>query len=212
MLRCLKQRRLLFKLEKCEFHQFNVEFLEFVIRIKGMCMNSIKLKAIKKWSKSTSVKEVQAFLRFVNYNRKFIKNYFKKVISLINLTIKDKPWNWEIKKRQAFERLRDVCLQQSILQMFNSKKSIRIETNASNLIIDACLNQENEGKQHFVTYFSRKLSSTKQNYDIHDKKLLAIIIFLKTWKIYVEEALELTIYTNHKNLLQFIIIKQLNRR
>ena len=48
MLRCLKQRRLLFKLEKCEFHQFNVEFLEFVIRIKEVCMNSIKFKTIKK--------------------------------------------------------------------------------------------------------------------------------------------------------------------
>ena len=63
-----------------------------------------------------------------------------------------------------------------------------------------------------MTYFSRKFSSIKQNYDIHDKKLLAIIISLKTWRIYVEGALELTIYTNHKNLLQFIIIKQLNRR
>ena len=55
-----------------------------------------------------------------------------------------------------------------------------MKTNALNLIIDACLNQENEGKQHFVTYFSRKLSSTKQNYDIHDKELFAIIIALGT--------------------------------
>ena len=47
MLRCLKQRRLLFKLEKCEFHQFNVEFLEFVIKIEKMRMNLVKLKAIK---------------------------------------------------------------------------------------------------------------------------------------------------------------------
>ena len=47
VLRCLEQRRLLLKLEKCEFHQFNIEFLEFVIKIKGVCMNSIKLKAIK---------------------------------------------------------------------------------------------------------------------------------------------------------------------
>ena len=64
--------------------------------------------------------------------------------------------------------------------MFNSKKSIRIKTYALNLIIDACLNQENEDKQHFVTYFSRKLSPIKQNYDIHDKELLAIIISLET--------------------------------
>ena len=63
--------------------------------------------------------------------------------------------------------------------MFNSKKSIRIKTNASNLIIDACLNQKDKDKQHFMTYFSKKFSSTKQNYNIHDKKLFAIIIFLK---------------------------------
>ena len=99
-----------------------------------------------------------------------------------------------------------------MLKMFNSRKSIRIETDASNLIIDACLNQENEGKQHLVAYFSRKLSPTKQNYDIHDKELLAIIVSLETWRVYVEEAPELTIYTNHKNLLQFTITKQLNRR
>ena len=212
MLRCLKQRQLLLKLEKCEFHKFEVKFLGFVMRTRGIRMNLTKLEAIKNWLRSTNVKEVQAFLEFVNYNRKFIKDYSRKVIPLINLTIKDKAWRWKIQKQQAFEQLKDACLQQSILQMFNSKKSIWIETNASNLIIDACLNQENEGKQHFVTYFSRKLSSTKQNYDIHDKELLAIIIFLETWRIYAKGALELTIYTNHKNLLQFIIIKQLNRQ
>ena len=58
MLRCLEQRQLLLKLEKCEFHQFNVEFLEFVIRTQGVRMNLTKLKAIKDWSQSTNVKEV----------------------------------------------------------------------------------------------------------------------------------------------------------
>ena len=47
MLRCLKQRQLLFKLEKCEFHRFNVEFLEFVIKIEKVRMNSTKFKAIE---------------------------------------------------------------------------------------------------------------------------------------------------------------------
>ena len=90
MLQCLKQWRLLLKLKKCEFHKFDVEFLEFVIKIQKVRMNSIKLNAIKNWSRPTNVKKVQAFLRFVNYNRKFIKNYFKKIIFLSNLTSKDK--------------------------------------------------------------------------------------------------------------------------
>ena len=35
---------------------------------------------------------------------------------------------------------------------------------------------------------------------------------MKQWKVYAEEALSLTIYTNHKNLITFITIKQLNRK
>ena len=58
ILRCLEQRQLLLKFEKCEFHKFDVEFLEFVIRTQGVRMNSTKLKTIKNWSQSTSVKEV----------------------------------------------------------------------------------------------------------------------------------------------------------
>ena len=47
MLQCLEKRQLLLKLEKCEFHQFDVEFLEFVIKIQEVRMNSTKLKAIE---------------------------------------------------------------------------------------------------------------------------------------------------------------------
>jgi len=63
-----------------------------------------------------------------------------------------------------------------------------------------------------MTYYFRKLLLAKQNYDIHDKKLLAIVAALKAWRIYIEEALELTILTDHKNLLHFITTKKLNKR
>ena len=35
VLQYLKQRRLLFKFEKCEFYKFEIEFLEFVIKIQN---------------------------------------------------------------------------------------------------------------------------------------------------------------------------------
>jgi len=65
---------------------------------------------------------------------------------------------------------------------------------------------------HLVTYLLRKLLLVEQNYDVHNKKLLAIVVSLKSWRVYTEELLELTILTNHKNLVHFIIIKQLNKR
>jgi len=63
--------------------------------------------------------------------------------------------------------------------MFDFKKSERMKIDALNLVIDACFSQLYEGMWHLVAYYFRKLSLAKQNYDIHDKKLLAIIAALK---------------------------------
>jgi hypothetical protein len=64
--------------------------------------------------------------------------------------------------------------------MFDSRKSGRMKTNASDLVIDACFSQLYEGMWHSVAYYFRKLSSAEQNYDIHDKKLLAIVAALES--------------------------------
>ena len=36
------------------------------------------------------MKKIQVFLKFVNYNRKFTKDFFKKALLLINFTKKNK--------------------------------------------------------------------------------------------------------------------------
>jgi len=89
ILECLNRRNLHLKLKKCEFHQEEVDFLEFVVRRHEVRMNSEKLQAVKEWKSSISIKEVQFFLNFMNYNKKFIKNYFVNAISLTNLTKKN---------------------------------------------------------------------------------------------------------------------------
>ena len=50
------------------------------------------------------------------------------------------------------------------------------------------------------------------NYDIHDKKLLAIVAAFQTWRIYLEDSAEVTIFIDHKNLTNFCIMKELNRK
>ena len=48
------------------------------------------------------------------------------------------------------------------------------------------------------------------NYNIYNKELLTIVIVFQTWRIYMEEVSEITVFTNHKNLINFYIIKELN--
>ena len=142
----LKKRNLFLKFEKCDFHKQEVEFLEFIVRINDIRMNLDKLNFVKDWPTLTTMKEVQEFLEFVNYNRKFIKDYFRRAIPLSNLIVKDKPWKWSHEKQKAFKKLKEACLKNSVLKMINMEQPIRIEIDASNLVIRACLNQETKGK------------------------------------------------------------------
>ena len=146
ILKQLNKRNLQLKSEKCEFYKKDVNFLEFIVGKKGIRMNSVKINTVREWKQLINVKKIMSFLKFVNYNRKFIKDYFKKAISLINLTVKDRSWNWRKSEKEIFQQLRQACLEKSVLKMFNSKKSIRIETDASDLAIKVCLNQEHKDK------------------------------------------------------------------
>jgi len=53
----------------------------------------------------------------------------------------------------------------------------------------------------------------EQNYEIHDKEILAIICVLEEWRHFLEEVTyPVKIWTNHKNLEYFMTAKKLNRR
>ena len=52
-------------------------------------------------------------------------------------------------------------LKNLILKIINIIKLIRIETNALNLIINACLNQKYKNKYYLLIYYFKKLFSIK---------------------------------------------------
>ena len=62
-----------------------------------------------------------------------------------------------------------------------------------------------------MAYYSRKMLSAEQNYDIINKELLTIMAALEEWYIYVKGIVEIIVYIDHRNLLLFIIIKELNK-
>jgi len=52
----------------------------------------------------------------------------------------------------------------------------------------------------------------EQNYEIHDKEMLAIICVLEEWRHFLEGATHpIEIWTDHKNLEYFMTAKKLNR-
>ena len=67
-----------------------------------------------------------------------------------------------------------------VLRHFNLKAIIYVETDALNYVSRGVLLQKNkEENLHSVAYFLKLMISAEYNYDIYDKKLLAIIHYLK---------------------------------
>ena len=153
--------KLCLKLKKCEWSKKEVKFLGFIIENNLIWIDLTKLTAVKEWRQSTNVKEVQFFLRFVNYNQKFIKHFSQIEASLHNLIWKNKSFIWDEKCKMTFQKLITVCTFKSVLWMFNLKKSICIETDASDLIIEECFMQEYKRKHHLIVYHFKKMSSAE---------------------------------------------------
>ncbi len=75
VLQQLRKYQLYLKAEKCIFHQPSVHFLGYIISNGGICMDKGKVEAITSWPRPTTIKELQRFLGFSNFYRRFIANY-----------------------------------------------------------------------------------------------------------------------------------------
>jgi hypothetical protein len=214
VLGALQEAGLLVKPEKCEFHKDSVEFLGFILTLEGIKMDKKKVAAIVEWPTPTNVTEVQSFLGFANFYRRFIKGYSMIVGPLTTLTKKDHPFEWTDAAEKAFQKLKNAFTSEPILRTFDPERPIILETDASDYAIGACLSQPDEDKKlHPIAFYSRKMAPAELNYEIHDKELLAVVMAFKEWRVYLEGPKhKVKVYTDHKNLLYFTTTKKLNRR
>uniref|UniRef100_A0A1A7Z1B0 ribonuclease H n=1 Tax=Iconisemion striatum TaxID=60296 RepID=A0A1A7Z1B0_9TELE len=86
VLQSLLQNHLYCKLEKCSFHQSTTTFLGYVIPAGRISMDPQKVTAITEWPVPTTIKQLQSFLGFANFYRRFIHNYSTIVAPLTTLT------------------------------------------------------------------------------------------------------------------------------
>jgi reverse transcriptase-like protein/uncharacterized protein DUF4939/aspartyl protease len=141
ILRALQDAKLQCKPEKCDFSKTEVTFLGYVVNLGGISMDLKKVSAVTDWTTPTCVKDVQSFLGFANFYRRFIRNYSKITAPLTNLTKKDQPFSWTDEAQQAFDALKTAFTQAPMLLTFDPSKDIVVETDSSDYALGAVLSQ-----------------------------------------------------------------------
>ena len=105
------------------------------------------MKAVLDWPVSKLVKDVQKFLRLVNYYRRFVKGFSKIVRPLHELTKKGQKLEWEIKQENLFKALKKMLIIELILVVLDLNRKVRMEVNASDYVMMGVLSIECNNKQ-----------------------------------------------------------------
>lgn len=202
------------KISKCEFFVPETKFLGLIVGRDGIRMDSNKVKAVVDWKTPRTLTDVQAFIGFGNFYRRFIRDFSKIVAPLVNLTKKTVPFQWTDACEQAFRRLKSAFTSAPILAPFNWEKDVVLETDASDYVSAGVLSQYgDDGLLRPVAFYSKKHSETECNYEIYDKELLAIVRCFEEWRPELEGTpYPVRVLTDHKNLEYFTSTRILNRR
>ena len=212
VLQILKENHLYLKPEKCYFHRTELDYLGYKISHDTVAMDPIKVNGVVSWPTPSNKKELQSFLGFVNYYRRFIRDFSKVAHPLHRLTGSE-AWQWDSEQQVAFEALKKAITEAPILRMPRDDGQYRVEADSSDFATGAVLSQFQDENWHPIAFQSKSLSDAERNYDIFDKELLAIIRALDEWRHYLEGASQrFEIWTDHKNLEYFRTSQKLNRR
>ena len=210
----LEENDLYVKPEKCKWKVKEVEFLGVVIGPEGIKMEKEKIKGVLEWPTPKCIKDVQKFLGLANYYCRFIEGFVTVARLLHDLVKKDKKWEWTEREEKAFKELKKRFTKELVLAASNIDKKIRMEVDALDYATGGVLSMECKDRLwRPVAFLSKSLNETERNYEIYDKKILAVIRELEAWRHLLEGVQsKFEIWTDHKNLEYFMKVQKLNRR
>ena len=176
----LKDAGLKLKPSKCQLFKKSISYLGLVVSEQGVHTDPKKIETVQNWERPTTVHTVRQFLGFVNYYRRFFKDYSKvarplyDLISGDNAKRKTSPVEWSEAAEEAFQILKEKCTSAPILGYADFSLPFQLHIDASGIGLGAVLYQKQEGKKRVIAYASRTLSHSEARYPAHKLEFLAL--------------------------------------
>jgi len=163
------------KPSKCQFLRTEVKYLGHIVSAAGVSVDPSKVEVLQKMSAPTSVKELQRFLGFIGYHRRFIPQ-FSSIARPLNDLLKGKrsSFCWEEEHQKAFETLIKHTIESPVLAFADFQAPFILQVDASLSGLGAMLMQEQGGEKKVIAYASRSLSASERRYPVHKLEFLAL--------------------------------------
>ncbi|XP_073807553.1 uncharacterized protein [Danio rerio] len=199
----LANANLTLNLAKCEFAQATITYLGKRVGQGQVRPVEAKVTAIAEFPTPNTRRQLRRFLGMAGYYRGFCKNFSSVVTPLTNLLSPSRQFKWSSECQHAFESIKALLCEAPVLMAPNFEKPFKMEVDASAVGAGAVLLQEDkEGIDHPICYFSRKFNKHQLNYSTIEKEALALLLALQYFEVYVgSSSTPVVIYTDHNPLV-----------
>jgi len=181
VLQTLRENQLYAKLDKCEFWLKEVVFVCHVIYVEGIFVDPRKVEVVLKWERPTNVTEIQSFLGFAGYYRRFIEGFSTIASPLTKLAHKEVRFVWSEECEASFQELKKRLTSAPVLALPSGTEGFVVYSDASKGGPGCVLMQH----RHVIAYASRQLKSHEVNFQVHDLELAAVVFALRVWRHYL---------------------------
>ena len=174
--------------KKCFFGADSCIYLGHVVGGGVVCPELSKLDAVESFPVPKTKKDVRAFLGLAGYYRRFIPNFALVAVPLTDLTKKAAPVTveWSKSCEQSFNELKKSLCSAPVLASPDFDREFVLQTDASDRGIGAVLSQfDEQGQEHPIAYFSKKLLPREERYSTVEKECLAIKLGVQAFKVYL---------------------------
>jgi hypothetical protein len=148
------------------------------------------------------------------YYRRFCANFATIAAPITNLLKKEVPFVWGDNCAKAFQLLKGMLSSTPVMAAPDFSRPFKLAVDASDLGAGGVLLQEDDdGLDHPVSYFSKKFDSHQLNYSTIEKETLAMILALKHFQIYLKSTTQqVVVFTDHNPLTFIHRMKGSNQR
>lgn len=206
--RCREQKFFL-KASKCEFLKSKLKFLGYEVLTDGVTIPEDRVDAFRRWAPPKSPLEMQRTLGVFNFFRDFVPRFATIARPLQRYAALTEKRGMDEEEHEAFQELVQALVNCVPLKPF-IEASFVLQTDASAYAVGAVLFQRLPDDLLYgpVAVMSKALDIHQQNYPIRQKELLAIVLALKRWRVWVLGR-QIDVYTDHQSLTHFMVA---NRR
>jgi hypothetical protein len=161
---------------KCAFSVSAGTFLGFIIHEHGIEIDPMKIESINKVQSPQCKNDMQKFLGKLNYLRHFIFNLSGKISAFASiLWLKNEAkFTWGADQQRAFDDIKKYLSSPPVMKAPMAGIPFWLYIAAEDDVIGVVLMQVTKGKEHIITYLSRRLIDAETRYSFIKKLCLSL--------------------------------------